>query len=130
MNKPTILLMVPLLACVATLACCFSTIAQDSVRTYFQHKSEEQIYRERLGIGNSDKEVETFITEALQGLTHPEALETLGQWGDVEEGDCSFGPESGRCTVYVHNFLGTKRGYEFTIFYRGSKVDSAAIYHS
>lgn len=121
--KWVILLLALLLACAIVSACCLASFSKG--------EREAEIYRERLGIGNSDEEVEGFMTRELKGLAHSEALEKLSQWGDVEvTEDCSITETVGRCVVNVGNFLETGTSYEFTIFYIDSKVDSVAIEHS
>jgi len=110
--------------------CCLAAIVGDAVKIYIQDQSKEQIYREKLGIGNSDREVTSFLTKELGGLTHTEAMEKLSQWGDVDTRDCPSGKIYGSCTIFVSNFLGTQTSYEFTLFYQDSKVKSVRIYYS
>lgn len=124
------LLAILLFVCFVALVACPLMIAEDSLRLHFYHKAEARIYREKLGIGNSDEEVKTFMTEQLKGLTHPEALAKLTQWGDVEAGDCPASQSSARCVIYVDDFLGTRAAYEFTVFYRNGRVVSVEIYYS
>jgi hypothetical protein len=119
-----------LFVCFVALIACPLMIAEDALRLHFLHKAEARIYQEKLGIGHSDKEVETFMTEQLKGLTHPQALAKLAQWADVEAGDCPASQSSARCVIYVDDFLGTRAAYEFTVFYRNGRVVSVVIYYS
>ena len=131
-RKLALVLLTVLAISLLAAGCCSSAIVGDMIRMHIEDQVEEQVYREKLGIGNSDKEVVAFVTQELKGLTHEEALERLSRWGEVEvvEESCSLGQLSGRCVVTVDSFLETRRGYEFTVFYRNSKVDSVAIYYS
>ncbi len=130
-NKLVLVLVVPILTCLMVLACCSTAVIGSNVRLYFYDRQVERVYREKLGIGKSDEEIEAFMTKELKGLTHPEVLEKLSQWGDVEEEEnCSFGGTFGSCIVHISNFLGTRSGYRLTIFYKNSKVDSVAIFYS
>jgi len=130
LTKPVLILLVPILCCLAGLVGCSMLIAKDTVETYLYHLEEERVYKEKLGIGTNDSELEAFMTQELKGLTHEEALARLGQWGIVRIKDCKVGPVTGRCVVEVSGFLGTRSSEVFTIFYRNLKVDSVAIEYS
>jgi hypothetical protein len=109
---------------------CFFTFVGDAARRRLRYWTAKPIYQEKLGISNSDDELEAFMTKELKSLTREEVVEKFGQWGDVEVRDCLNVDTHGRCVIQVSNFLGTGLGHEFTVTFVNSRAESVMIYYS
>lgn len=121
-----------LLVCVALPTMCCMAIVFDSARIELHRKFViEPVYRQKLGIGATDKEVVAFLKKELQGLSHKDAVAKLENWGDVQIEYCSSeAPDDGMCVLTISNFLETGTNYRFSVFYENSVVDDIAIDYS
>jgi hypothetical protein len=124
-----LLLGILLFGCLIVALCGVGAISIDLVNTSLRDRRIEQIYQSRLGIGNSDHEVVSFLNQELVGLTHTEAIAQLGQWGVVNDENCPTGKTTGGCIIYVSDFLDV-RDYEFTIIYEKRRIKIIRIDYS
>ena len=113
--------------CLCGVGCC-ATLAHEAIASYTLGLAENRVYREELGIGGTDGEVQAFLTEKLGGMTHAQAVAQLREWGEVEEGeDCLAEEPFEMCEVTVRRFLGTSSAYRLSMFYEDGRLTSTRI---